>query len=56
MRMKKNNTEFNFTLQVYHWKAFFESLFHNLLHGNEGYHLVSNIVKKKSQQGRKKLH
>lgn len=47
----ESNTEFSFTLEVYHWKALSDSLFHDLLHGNEGHHLVSNLGKK---QGRKK--
>lgn len=48
----ESNTEFSFTLEVYHWKALSDSLFHDLLHGNEGHHLVSNLGKK---QGRKKV-
>lgn len=52
---EENKTEFSFILEVYHWKSFFESLFHDLLHGNEGHHLVSNLAGKKKKQGRKSI-
>lgn len=38
---EENKIEFSFILEVYYWKFFFESLFYDLLNGNESYYLVS---------------